>query len=149
MGRAQPDLVPQVVAVASRAATASVTPDCCRLRPALKRIRTEDGGLLPGVEIKPQPNWHLSLEYKNRDAWRPLLRPLIELSGLKSAATSATLCEKGIHVFMTVTTSVTLPRVDNLEPAEAVAFELLRKTGTPILDYKKFVFGFDPNAAAH
>jgi len=55
----------------------------------LEPIRTVNGGLLPGVEIDPRPAWTVSLGYRTRDDWRPLLKPLAELVVTKSSGSPA------------------------------------------------------------
>jgi hypothetical protein len=115
----------------------------------LDRIRDRAGSLLPGIEINPHPTWELFLEYKNRATWRPLLRPLIELNETLFSTSSAELREEGIKVEIRTTQSATLPRADRLSAAETQALDTLRNLGgTPILDFTRFVFGFEPNTTA-
>jgi hypothetical protein len=100
----------------------------------LEPIRMADGTLLPGIEIDPHPLWAISLEYKTRYDWRPLLRPLVELAGAKFGISSAVIFDDRIQVSITTT----LPRAqqDKLQNA-------MRAKGRPILDYSTFVFGFE------
>ena len=109
----------------------------------LERIRTTDGRLSPEVEIKPQPIWEHFLEYKNRNAWRRLLRPLIELSDPRSASGSA-VASDGIEFALAAPESVMLPREDRISPEQALALGQISEVGKPVLDYTKFVFGFAP-----
>ena len=115
----------------------------------LDRIRDSDGCLLQGIDINPIPVWEAILEYRSRGAWRPLLRPVIELGDMLSAVSEPAVHEDGIRVDIRISHSVLLPRLDQLGPEGTPALEFLRNTGgTPILDYSKFAFGFEPNSRA-
>jgi hypothetical protein len=116
----------------------------------LERIRDNEGRLSPGIEINPRPAWEHFLEYRSREVWRPLLRSIIELSDTLSAVGAAKVREDGIRVDMRISHSVLLPRLDQLDSTQTQALEFLRNSGgTPILDYSRFAFGFEPSASTN
>jgi hypothetical protein len=102
----------------------------------LNPIRSRDGGLLPGVEVDPRPVWTVSLRHKNREEWRPLLTPVVRLSGDRSDAGSAVIYDDHIQISM----RITLPRHEQGE-----ARDFMRGTGKPVLNYSAFAFGFNPD----
>jgi hypothetical protein len=105
--------------------------------PMLERIRNVDGSLVPGVEVEPAPMWTVGLEYKNRDNWRPLLRPLVNFAEGRRTVNPAVVRTGGIEVSMRITLPIHRPEFAN--------FYKMPNTGTPVLDYSTFVFGFDPD----
>lgn len=108
----------------------------------LLQIRRTDGGLAEGVEIDPEPLWSVALGYRNRDEWRPLLKPLVTLNGYRYSVDGAVTTNGGIAFSMRL----------NLAVAEQKRIQgWLRdgKRGSAILNYANFAFGFeaDPPAA--
>jgi len=100
----------------------------------LEPIRAVRGALVPGVAIEPCPAWTVSLGYKNRDDWRPLLRPLVNLTGAGLTLNSAVANDGRMQV--SITTSVSRDQQREIQ-------ESMRGKGNPILDYSGFVFGFE------
>jgi hypothetical protein len=100
----------------------------------LEPIRTGKGALLPGVEIHRNPAWTVGLEYRTREYWRPLLRPLVELASTKFGISPAVVYDDRIQVSITTT----LPRVQ-----QDKVRDFMRGKGRPVLDYSNFRFGFE------
>jgi hypothetical protein len=100
----------------------------------LEPIRATNGGLLEGIEIGPEPVWAVHLGHRNRGEWRPLLTPLVRLADVSSGFRSP-ITDDGR---MEVTVTTTLPR-----DQQKVVQEAMLGKGRPILDYSRFMFGFD------
>jgi hypothetical protein len=100
----------------------------------LEPVRATDGSLLPGVRIDPDPAWSVTLSHKNKDEWRPLLTPLVRLTDASSGFRSPVTNDGRIEVTMTTTMS----RDQQKEIQES-----MRGKGRPVLDYSRFIFGFD------
>lgn len=100
----------------------------------LEPIRTTRGGLRPGVSIDPRPGWTGRLNHKNKNEWRPLLKPLVDLTGTGLALSPAVTHDGRMQV--TVTTTVSREEQRKIQ-------ESIRGKGKPVLDYSAFVFGFD------
>jgi hypothetical protein len=99
----------------------------------LEPIRATDGGLLPGVEVNPDPVWTVRLDHKNRDEWRPLLRPLVNLADASSGIDSSVADDGRIQV--SITTTLTRDQQRRVQ-------ESMHGKGRPVLDYSQFAFGF-------
>ena len=66
-------------------------------------IRMSNGSLVEGVEIDPEPLCSVELTYRNRAKWRPLLRPVVALSGFRHGVDSAVVRPGGVVASIRVT----------------------------------------------
>ena len=100
----------------------------------LEPIRTTRGGLLPGVSIDPRPAWTTGLRHRDMARWRPMLRPLVDLTDAGLARSPAVTNDGRVQV--SITTTVT-------EGLQRQIQESMREKGKPVLDYSVFAFGFE------
>jgi hypothetical protein len=103
-------------------------------------IRMTGGGLVDGVEIDPQPRWSVTLGYKNRAEWQPLLRPIVALNGYRYGVDGPVVTRDSVEVSM----RVTLPLAEQERILQQIRGA---RTGSPTLNYGNFVFGFRKNSA--
>jgi hypothetical protein len=107
----------------------------------LQPIRMARGVLAPGVEIDPRPLWSVALRYQNRGEWGPLLRPVVALNAARYGVDAAVVRQPGIEVSM----RVALPLAEQERVRE---FLESGRTGSAVLDYADFEFGFLPASAS-